>query len=91
MVCGQALPILECFLTLTLGQRPQKIYVFVTSIINLFVLGLDILPALDASVDLGHKMLTLAEDYILLWSPEVGAEAGPQPFRLVVATDQVIC
>jgi hypothetical protein len=42
----------EDFLTLTLGQRPLKICVFVTNIVNEFILGLDILHANDASVDL---------------------------------------
>jgi hypothetical protein len=44
MVSGEILPILEeVFLTLTVGQRPLKIFVFVTSITNEFILALDIL------------------------------------------------
>jgi hypothetical protein len=39
-VSGEVLPILkDVFLTLTLGQRPLKIWVFVASIANEFILG----------------------------------------------------
>jgi hypothetical protein len=92
-VSEEVLPILkEVFLTLnltltlTLGQRPLKILVFVASITNEFILGLDILCAYDASVDLGHQTLSLAEEEVSLWSPG----AGPHPFSLVVVKDQVI-
>jgi hypothetical protein len=88
-VCGEVLPIFEGFLTLTLGQCPLKISVFIASIINEFVLGLNILPAYDASVDLGCQTLCPAEDVVLLWSQRAGT--GPQPFSMVVASDQVIC
>jgi hypothetical protein len=63
MVSGEMLPILkEVFLTLTLGQHPPKIWVFVADITNEFILGLDILRANDASVDIGHQTLHLAEE-----------------------------
>jgi hypothetical protein len=39
---------------------------FVTNITNKFTLELDILCACDASVDLGHHMLCLAEDEVSL-------------------------
>jgi hypothetical protein len=43
-VPGEALPVWkEDFLTLTLGQRPLKILVFVADINNELVVGLDIL------------------------------------------------
>jgi hypothetical protein len=62
-VSGEALPILkEVFLTLTLGQRPLKIWIFITNITNEFILGLDILHAYDTSVDLGLQTLHLAEE-----------------------------
>jgi hypothetical protein len=81
-VSGEALPILkEVFLTLSLGRRPLKIWVFVTNITNEFVLGLDILCAYDASVDLRCQKLHLAEEEISPWSPGV----GPWPSSLIVA------
>jgi hypothetical protein len=61
-VSGEALPVLkEVFLTLTLGRRPLKILVFVANITNEFILGLDVLRAYDASVDIGCQTLHLAE------------------------------
>lgn len=62
MVSGEALPILnEVFLTLAPGRCPLKIWVFVINISNEFILGLDILPIYDVSVDLGSRMLHPAE------------------------------
>jgi hypothetical protein len=59
---GEALPILkEVFLTLTLGRRPLKIWVFVAYMTNEFIMGLDILRASDASVGLGRQTLRLTE------------------------------
>jgi hypothetical protein len=58
MVSGEAFPILkEVFLTLTLGRHPLNIWVFVPSISNEFILGLDILRTNDASVYVGRQML----------------------------------
>jgi hypothetical protein len=69
-VSGETLPILkEVFLTLTVGWRPIKICVFVANITNELILGLDILRAYDASVDLGRQTLRLAGEEISLWSP----------------------
>jgi hypothetical protein len=86
-VSGESLPFLkEVFLTLTLGQRPLKIRVSVAGITNELVLGLDILRAYDASVDLGPQTMRLAEEELLLWS----TGAGPCPSSLVVVKDQVI-
>jgi hypothetical protein len=61
------------FLTLTLGQHPLKIWVFIASVTNEFILGLDILRSYDASMDLGHQMFHLAEEEVLLWSPSLAA------------------
>jgi hypothetical protein len=86
-VSGEALPILkEVFLTLTLGRRPLKIWVFVADISNEFILGLGILRAYDASMDIGRQTLRLAEEEVSLWSPG----AGPRPSSLIVEEDQVI-
>jgi hypothetical protein len=51
---GDALTIfIEVFLSLTMGRRPLKIWVFVTNITNEFILGLDIIRAYAAFVPLG--------------------------------------
>jgi hypothetical protein len=61
MVLGEAHPILkEVFLTLNLGRCPLQIQVFIKNITNKFILGLDILHAYNASVDLGRQMLCVA-------------------------------
>jgi hypothetical protein len=86
-VSGESFPILkEIFLTLSLLQRPLKIQLFVISITNEFILGLDILRSYDVSVDLGPQTLHLAEEGVSLWH----AGAGPRLSSLVVASDQVI-
>jgi hypothetical protein len=86
-VSGEALPIMkEVSLTLTLGRRPLKISVFVADITDELILGLDVLRAYDASLDIGCQTLRLAEEEISLWNPD----AGPCPSSLVVAKDQVI-
>jgi hypothetical protein len=86
-VSGEALPILkEVLLTLTLGRRPLKSWVFVADITNEFILGLYILRSYDASVDLGRQTLRLAEEEGSLWTPG----AGPPASSLVVAKDHAI-
>jgi hypothetical protein len=63
MVSQEAFPILkEVFLTLTLWRRTLKIWVFIANITNEFVLGMNILSMYNASVDLWHQMLRLAEE-----------------------------
>ncbi|XP_023718761.1 uncharacterized protein LOC111870591 [Cryptotermes secundus] len=86
-VSGGSLPILkEVLLTLTLGRQPITMWVFVANITDELILGLDILRAYDASVDIGRQTLRLAEEEVSLWSPG----AGPRPSNLVVAKDHVI-
>lgn len=68
------------------GAHPLKIWIFVANITNEFILGLDVLRAYNASVDLGCQRLCLAEEEVSLWSPG----AGPWPSRLVVVKDQEI-
>jgi hypothetical protein len=86
-VSGESLPILkEVLLTLTLGHGPLKMWLFIANITDEFILGLDILHAYDASVDIGRQKLRLAEEEASLWSPG----AGPRPSSLVVAKDHVI-
>jgi hypothetical protein len=87
MVSGEALPILkEVSLTLTLRWLPPKIWVFVADITNELILGLDILRACNASLDIGRQTLQLAEEEISLWSPG----AGPHPSGMIVVKDHVI-
>jgi hypothetical protein len=61
-------------------------WVFVANITDELILGLDILRAYDASVDIGRQTLRLADEEVSLWSPG----AGPRPSSLVVANDHVI-
>jgi hypothetical protein len=58
----------------------------VADITNEFILGLDTLRAYDASVDIGHQTLRLADEEVSLWSPG----AGPRSSSLTVEEDQVI-
>jgi hypothetical protein len=76
----------EVFLTLTLGWRPLKIWLFIAYITNEFILELDILHACDTSMDLGHQMLRLVEEGLSLWSPGAGTRSS----NLALAVDQVI-
>jgi hypothetical protein len=86
-VSGESLPILkEVLLTLTLGRLPLRMWLFVANITDELILGLDILRAYDASVDIGRQKLRLAEEEVSLWSPG----AGPRPSSLIVAKDHVI-
>jgi hypothetical protein len=86
-VSGETLPILkDVFLTLNLGRRSLKIWVFVADITNELILGLDNLRAYDASVDIGCQTLCLAEEGVSLWSPG----AGPCLSSLAVAKGHVI-
>jgi hypothetical protein len=60
-------------------------WVFVANITDELILGLDILRAYDALVDIGRQTLRLADEEVSLWSP--GARPHPS---LVVANDHVI-
>jgi hypothetical protein len=73
-VSEKTLPILkEVFLTLTPGQRPLKIWVFIANITNEFILGLGILHAYDTSGDLQRQTLRLAEEKVSLQSTSIPA------------------
>jgi hypothetical protein len=58
----------------------------VADITDELILGLDILHAYDASVDLRRQMLRLGDEEVSLWSPQM----DPQPSRLIVADDLLI-
>jgi hypothetical protein len=62
----------KSYMILNLRRRPLKIWVLIANITNEFILGLDILCAYDASVDLGRKMLHLSEEEVTPCNPEVG-------------------
>jgi hypothetical protein len=81
-VSGESLPILKEDLTQILGCCPLRMWDSIADITDELILGLDILRAYDASVDIGRQNLRLAEE------EEPGA--GPRPSSLVVAKDHVI-
>jgi hypothetical protein len=68
---GQTLLILkEYFVTLLLGRRPVKTWVFVANITDEYILGLDVLIARDAAVDLTRLLLRLGKGEVPLLRPE---------------------
>jgi hypothetical protein len=79
----ESLPILkEASAELTLGQRPESIWVFVAGITNELILGQDVLHTYDASVDLRRYTPQLGEvEALLLMS---------RSSILVVASEQVV-
>jgi hypothetical protein len=84
---GETLPLLrETLVELTLGQRALRIWVFVAEVTDEFILGLDVLRAYDASVDLGRHLLRLGQGEVTLWRP--GAQ--PKYARLSLVGDEVI-
>ena len=84
---GETLPMLrEALVELTLGQRALSIWVFVAEVTDEFILGLDVLRAYDASVDLGRHLLRLGQEEVTLWRP--GAQ--PKSARLSLVGDEVI-
>jgi hypothetical protein len=69
MASGEILPILkEVLVKLTLGRHPLTALVFVASITQ-FILGLDVLPTHNASMDLRHHVLRLADKEAPLLCP----------------------
>jgi hypothetical protein len=85
--CGETIRVLkEALVELTLGWRALRIWVFVTKVMDEFILGLDVLRAYDASVDLGCHLLRLGWEEVMLWRP--GAQ--PKSARLSLVGDKVI-
>jgi hypothetical protein len=60
--------------------------VFVAEVTDEFILGLDVLRAYDASVDLGRHLLRLGREEVTLWRP--GAQVKSS--RLSLVCDEVI-
>jgi hypothetical protein len=60
---GRTIPVVKVALVkLTLGQWALKIWVLVADITDEFILGLDMLRAYDASVDVGRHVLRLGQE-----------------------------
>lgn len=67
----------ETFVKLTLGQRPITTWVFAANITYEFILGLDVMLAHDASLDLTHHLLRLGDEEVPLRHSE--ARQRPTP------------
>jgi hypothetical protein len=75
IVSGETLPVLkEVLVGLPLEQWPLTTWVFVIRITDEFILGLDVLCAQDASVDLRHRVWRPGEEEVLLWHPGVDGD-----------------
>jgi predicted aspartyl protease len=84
---GETNPVLkEALVELIMGRRALKLWVFVAGIADEFILGLDVLRAYDASVDLGRHLLRLGQEEVTLWRPGV----QPKSARLCLVGDEVI-
>lgn len=70
-ICGSSPHLEKCFDT-SRGRRPPKILVLVAHVTNEFVLGLNILCAYEASMDIWLQILRLAQEELSLWSPGAG-------------------
>jgi hypothetical protein len=67
MVSGETLPISnDVLVELTLGQCSLTTWVFVISVIDKFILGLDVFCAYNLSVDLGCCVLWLGNEEVPL-------------------------
>jgi len=76
----------EALVDLTLGRQALRIWVFVAEVTDEFILGLDVLRAYDASVDLGCHLLRLGREEVTLWRP--GTQ--PKSARLSLVASVVI-
>jgi predicted aspartyl protease len=64
---GETIPVVkETHVELTLGRRTLRSWVFVADITDDFIVGLDILLAYDASVDVGRRVIRLGRDEVLV-------------------------
>lgn len=67
---GEIISLLKkALVKLTLGRQALKTCGFVAEIMDEFILGLDVLRAYYASVDLGHHMLQMSQEQASRWSP----------------------
>jgi predicted aspartyl protease len=83
---GETIPVIrEARVELTLGRRPVRIWVLVADITDELILGLDVLRACDASVDVGRHVLGMGREEVSLWNPR----ARPRSSRLTLLNDEV--
>jgi hypothetical protein len=62
---GETIPVVkEARVELTIGRRTLRSWVFVADITDDLILGLDILRAYDASVDIGRRVIRLGRDEV---------------------------
>jgi hypothetical protein len=59
----------EAVVGLNLGQRALRIWVFVAEVTDEFILGLDVLRAYDASMDLGRRLLSPRDGLFIARTP----------------------
>jgi hypothetical protein len=78
---------MEALAKLILGRSALKIWVFIVEITDEFILGLDVLQAWNASVDLGRHVLRPGREGATLWSPG----ARPQISRFILAAKSIEC
>jgi hypothetical protein len=72
----------EAHVELTMGRRTLRSWVFVADIKDDFILGLDILPAHDASVDIGRRVLRLRQNEVpVREAPTASALKRARPLR----------
>jgi predicted aspartyl protease len=84
---GETIPVMrEARVELTLGRRPLRIWVLVADITDELILGLDVLRACDASVEVGRHVLRMGREEVSLWNPR----ARPRSSRLTLLNDEVI-
>jgi hypothetical protein len=74
MASGESLPILEeALVKWTLGWNLLSTWVFITIVTSDLILGLDVMHALAASVDLRHHMLRLGKEEVPLGCDHIHA------------------
>jgi hypothetical protein len=69
-----------------MGRLTLRILLFVTEITDEFILGLDVLRAYNVSVDVGHYLLRLGQEEVILWKPGVQTKSS----RLSLVSDEMI-
>jgi hypothetical protein len=75
---GHTLPIMkEVLVKLIMGRRPLIKWVCVANITEEFILGLDVMYAHDAIVDLRRRVLRMGDDEVPLWNPWVPPSSTP--------------
>jgi hypothetical protein len=67
---GEIIPIVKKELVeLTLWRHTLRIWVFFAEVTDEFILGLNILQANDALMDLERQLLRLGQEVMTLWNP----------------------